>query len=101
MSIDLQNLTPAQKQWYSVATHDGIGISDGQRMFAKMVCPGGIVTDEIVRRCRMITAAPELLAACKAGLERLQASHHPEDGITEATCIQMLGAIAKAEKGSG
>ena len=42
----------------------------------------------------------DLLAACEAGLERLQASCPPEGGATEAVCKLMLSAIAKEKGGA-
>ncbi len=44
-------------------------------------------------------AAPELLAACKAALERLEHGDPPKGGRTEEVCNGLRAAIALAEKG--
>lgn len=48
---------------------------------------------------RLIAAAPDLLAACQAALERLEASQPPANGATETVCKQLKAAIAKATEG--
>lgn len=47
----------------------------------------------IVRACN---CHDNLLAACNAALERLEASQPPANGATETVCKQLKAAIAKA-----
>lgn len=56
------------------------------------------VRDEaLLQDARLIASAPDLLAACKAALERLEASQPPANGATEQVCKQVRAIITHAE----